>query len=477
MTIEPRRPDDPAGAAVEDAHDPMRTLRKLAETATYDYEDEPTWMWQELETRRLPPTGPERVDLDELLGEVSERAGPPLTEPITPPPPKRPIVERHYLWGAMALIALLAMALGAALTALALRPVRNLNRILLEPLRAGELVRETVDDEPRRSAGFQTRPPPAVTASTVAGGGRGAGGGSAEHARAGGDASGATARGEATVEERGRSGRTARARADGAPPRGSRDGAGGRAARAEAEPRGAARAPERASAAPRRSTAAARASGEGRRAAAGRASDERRRAAAGGAPGEDRRAAAGRASDERRRAAAGGAPEEDRRAAASPSERRPASEDPVAEDPVAEDPVAEDPVAEDPVAGGAEGSEGTSREAQEALAALGRAPSPTPRDAEARGGRDPLPPRPSRTEVAAALRRVVPAVRRCAPDLSGQRIELDFHFAPNGRANSVLVRSTAPTPAQRTCMARAARQARIPPFSNPELTVRFPLRL
>lgn len=86
-----------------------------------------------------------------------------------------------------------------------------------------------------------------------------------------------------------------------------------------------------------------------------------------------------------------------------------------------------------------------------------------------------LPELPARADVDAAVHAVMPALRACGQGLDLVNIEL--HFAPTGRATTANIDARHLTPAQRSCLARAARGARVPPFSAPRLTVRYPVRL
>lgn len=86
-----------------------------------------------------------------------------------------------------------------------------------------------------------------------------------------------------------------------------------------------------------------------------------------------------------------------------------------------------------------------------------------------------LPEQPSRADVEGAITGVLPSLRECASGLGVVQIEL--HFAPSGRTTVARADSSRATPEQRSCMARAARAARVPPFSGPHLTVRYPAQL
>ncbi|MFK7986103.1 MAG: hypothetical protein AB8I08_08730 [Sandaracinaceae bacterium] len=94
--------------------------------------------------------------------------------------------------------------------------------------------------------------------------------------------------------------------------------------------------------------------------------------------------------------------------------------------------------------------------------------APPPRDAAAR---------PSRAQVEAAIQSVTPAIRQCAPDLGGHRAQIRFRFVSSGRATMAVVETTAASGPQRSCMARAARAARVAPFTDAQLMVTYPLTL
>lgn len=86
-----------------------------------------------------------------------------------------------------------------------------------------------------------------------------------------------------------------------------------------------------------------------------------------------------------------------------------------------------------------------------------------------------LPEVPERAQVEAAVNAIVPELRTCGENLD--LVSLELNFAPNGRATSVVVDARHLSPTQRSCLARAARAARVPPFGAPRLTVRYPVRL
>lgn len=83
---------------------------------------------------------------------------------------------------------------------------------------------------------------------------------------------------------------------------------------------------------------------------------------------------------------------------------------------------------------------------------------------------------PNRDAVERAIRSVAGAMRRCAPDYTGYRPVVRFTFVASGAATSVLVPNSFATPAERSCMARAGRRARVPPFSGRVVRVDYPLQ-
>lgn len=93
---------------------------------------------------------------------------------------------------------------------------------------------------------------------------------------------------------------------------------------------------------------------------------------------------------------------------------------------------------------------------------------PPPHEAPARSAQ------PSRADVRSALAAVQGPVRACAGGRSGTA-DIRFVFAPSGHVTTATVTSQpfAGTPAG-SCMARAARAARVPPFSSGSLAVNFP---
>lgn len=87
----------------------------------------------------------------------------------------------------------------------------------------------------------------------------------------------------------------------------------------------------------------------------------------------------------------------------------------------------------------------------------------------------PPPATPSRDDVAAAMNAVAPAVRSCAGGRGGV-VEFQLVFSASGAVDSASVRSgPLATGAQGECMVRAVRQARVPPFTSPRLSITFPI--
>lgn len=87
----------------------------------------------------------------------------------------------------------------------------------------------------------------------------------------------------------------------------------------------------------------------------------------------------------------------------------------------------------------------------------------------------PLPEQPTRAHVDAAVRAILPALRTCGQGMD--LVTLELHFASNGHATTGQVEARHLSPTQRSCIARAARAARVPPFTAPHLSVRYPVRL
>ena len=89
------------------------------------------------------------------------------------------------------------------------------------------------------------------------------------------------------------------------------------------------------------------------------------------------------------------------------------------------------------------------------------------------GGR---PETPTRQDVAAAISQIRPQLRACAPNLSGHVANVRFTFVASGRATSALVPASFGTPQQRSCVARVARSARVPAFTQSRLSVTYPVQ-
>ncbi len=83
---------------------------------------------------------------------------------------------------------------------------------------------------------------------------------------------------------------------------------------------------------------------------------------------------------------------------------------------------------------------------------------------------------PTRQDVAAAIQAIRPQLRQCAPDLHGHVANVRFTFVSSGRATSALVPNNFGTPQARSCVARVARQARVPQFADPRLVVTYPVQ-
>lgn len=86
-----------------------------------------------------------------------------------------------------------------------------------------------------------------------------------------------------------------------------------------------------------------------------------------------------------------------------------------------------------------------------------------------------LPAQPSRDAVEAAIASVSEPMRECAPGYAHQVAMVRFSFASNGRVTSAVVPPDFAGPQQRSCVARAARAARVPPFSAERLDVSYPV--
>lgn len=106
-------------------------------------------------------------------------------------------------------------------------------------------------------------------------------------------------------------------------------------------------------------------------------------------------------------------------------------------------------------------------------ALAGRAAPPEPEAAAERTGA------PSRAEVMEAIAYVAPYIRQCVERQTGRVVHVRTTFAPSGRVSSAIVdvSSAHISPAERSCMARAARHARTPAFENERFDVSYPVRL
>ncbi|MFK7985991.1 MAG: hypothetical protein AB8I08_08165 [Sandaracinaceae bacterium] len=145
------------------------------------------------------------------------------------------------------------------------------------------------------------------------------------------------------------------------------------------------------------------------------------------------------------------------------SESRPARVQPRAPRPAA---VAPAPVAPEPQAAPAP----VAPEPAPAPAPVQATPAPTPAPAPPSGGR------PSRAEVEAAIMQQADGIRACAPEHHNHIASIRFTFGSTGRVMSAIVDSGFATPQARSCVARAARAVRVPPFSDSRLSVTYPMR-
>ena len=86
---------------------------------------------------------------------------------------------------------------------------------------------------------------------------------------------------------------------------------------------------------------------------------------------------------------------------------------------------------------------------------------------------------PSREQVQDAIAEVVPGIRACVDGQRGRVVQVRGVFASSGRVRATTVDAQTAhfTPAQRSCMARAARDARLPAFERETFEVTFPVRL
>jgi hypothetical protein len=83
-----------------------------------------------------------------------------------------------------------------------------------------------------------------------------------------------------------------------------------------------------------------------------------------------------------------------------------------------------------------------------------------------------LPDKPSQQEINAALKKIRPALKKCAGGRSGFA-QIELMVKPDGRVSYALVDGTFMGKPEGSCMAREARKARFPPFTNPIHTVRY----
>lgn len=88
-----------------------------------------------------------------------------------------------------------------------------------------------------------------------------------------------------------------------------------------------------------------------------------------------------------------------------------------------------------------------------------------------------VPETPSRPDVSSALRGVGSAVRACGTGSGGSTIVLTVSFASDGHVTRVDVQPPHEGTAVGDCAARAALEARLPPFRRPAFVVRFPFAL
>lgn len=87
-----------------------------------------------------------------------------------------------------------------------------------------------------------------------------------------------------------------------------------------------------------------------------------------------------------------------------------------------------------------------------------------------------LPTTPARRDVVAAIQAIQAQLRECAPAHRGHVASIRFTFVSDGRATSALVPQEFAGPAERSCVARTARGARVPPFSDARLVVTYPVQ-
>lgn len=84
---------------------------------------------------------------------------------------------------------------------------------------------------------------------------------------------------------------------------------------------------------------------------------------------------------------------------------------------------------------------------------------------------------PTRADVMAAMRSVEAAVRACAPGATGTVSVRVVFDGPTGRAVSAEVEGALAHSDVAPCIARAMRDASVPPFVQPSMTATLPFRL
>ncbi len=89
----------------------------------------------------------------------------------------------------------------------------------------------------------------------------------------------------------------------------------------------------------------------------------------------------------------------------------------------------------------------------------------------------PVPAQPQREDVVAALESVALDVRGCAPAYSGAVVRVRVTFAPSGRVTTAVVSGRLAGTPEGSCVARAVRAARVPPFERSSFVVAYPYRL
>jgi hypothetical protein len=87
-----------------------------------------------------------------------------------------------------------------------------------------------------------------------------------------------------------------------------------------------------------------------------------------------------------------------------------------------------------------------------------------------------LPPSPSRADITAAMRAIGPSIAACANGRSGT-VSMRIVFESSGHVTSAEVLGGSSPPVAVSCMTRAAREARVPPFSQPSAAVVYPFPL